>query len=173
MNVIGKSNYSFVTPLNQSQHKLSISRNSDTVKKPRSNQYEKFHCKNGSRENLKQVDLTSQSNENIKEQLEPSELQNQGTSGCSFLILDANTLKSMDKKQALALWLIQKMNDEKNDEEKYIKYFKRLLSCEYFRKENTSFEIDELEYEIFDLPNNSLQVSSNYSKSENSKKRLF
>ena len=157
MNVIGKSNYSFVTPLNQSQHKLSISRNSDTVKKPRSYQYEKFQSKNASRENLKQVDLTSQSNVNIKEQLEPSELQNQGTSGCSFLILNADS----------------KDEYEKNDEEKYIKYFKRLLSCEYFRKENTSFEIDELEYEIFDLPNNSLQVSSNYSKSKNSKERLF
>ena len=139
--------------------------------KPSAYHEEKFQFQDNraSREAVKQIDLASKSHESIKEQLEPTEVQNPGPSGCGLLILNANALNCKDKKQALALRLIQKMNDEKNNEEKYIEYFKQLLSYEYFRGEKTSFEIDELENEIFDLHNSSLKVSSNYSKSKNSK----
>ena len=169
MNVIGRSNHSSVAPLNGNLGNLTISKNLNRGKKPRPYQESKVQplSNNASKQNVKQIDETFQSQGNMKEKLEPTEEPNQGTSGCSALILNANTLKRNDKKQALALRLIQKMNDEKNDEEKYIKYFKRLLSYEESRNEKTSIEIDEQEYEIFDLPNDSVKAIPKNAKYKN------
>ena len=171
MNIIGRSNHSSVAPLNENQNNLAISKNLNLVKKPRSHRENKVQAQHydGSKQNVKQIDQPPQCQENMTEKLEPSEDPNQGSSGCSSLILNANTLKRKDKKQALALRLIQKMSDEKNDEEKYIKYFKRLLSYEDSRIEKTSVEIDDLEYEIFDDANHSSKAIPKYAKSKNDK----
>ena len=48
MNVIGKSNCSSVTPFNDNQHKLSISKNSDAAKEPRSYHEEKLQFQKNS-----------------------------------------------------------------------------------------------------------------------------
>ena len=171
MNVIGRSNPSSVAPLNNNLDNITISKNSDLAKKPRSNPEKKVCARSndGSKQTVKQINITPQSQEKLKLPEDPD----QGSSGCSSLILNANTLKRKDKKQALALRLIQKLNDEKNDEKKYIEYFKRLLSYEGSRNEKTSIEIDEEEYEIFDLPNDSLKAIPKIAKSKNHKTKTL
>ena len=175
MNIIGRANHSSVAPLSNNLDNPTISKNLDLVKKPRSYSENKIRerSNDGSKQNEKQINLTSQSQEKVKEKLELIEDPDQGSSGCSSLVLNANTLKRKDKKQALALRLIQKLNEEKNDEEKYIEYFKRLLSYEGSRNEKTSIDIDELEHEIFDLPNDLLKAIPKNAKSKNDKTKIL
>ena len=94
------------------------------------------------------------------------------SSSCSSLILSADILNIKDKKQLFALKLIQKMAEEKDDEEKYLEHFKRLVSYEVFRKDKESFGVNELENEIFIIHDNLMKVINRHGKSKGSKTKV-
>ena len=81
-------------------------------------------------------------------------------------ILNADSLNLKDNKQVFSLILIQKMSENKDDEEKYLEYFKRLVSFEEFCKDKESFGIDELENEILIPQNDILKITHEHVKSK-------
>ena len=109
----------------------------------------KRKCSDSSLSSSDSIDLTFRSNSSKE------------SSSCNSLILSADTLNIKDKKQAFALKLIQKMAEEKNEEEKYLEHFKRLVTYEVFRKDKESFGIQEIENEILITRNDSLQIKCN------------
>ena len=94
------------------------------------------------------------------------------SSSCNSLILSADILNIKDKKQIFALKLIQKMSEAKDDEEKFLEHFKRLVSYEVFRKDKESFGVNELENEIFISHDNLMKVINTHGKSKGNKTKV-
>ena len=64
------------------------------------------------------------------------------------------------------------MSENKDDEEKYLEYFKRLVSFEEFCKDKESFGIDELENEILIPQNDILKITHEHVKSKGRELKL-
>ena len=94
------------------------------------------------------------------------------TCRCNSLILTAEGLNLKDKKQELSLKLIHKMSENKGDEEKYLEYFKRLISFEEFCKDKESIDLDELQNEILIPQNDSFKIICKHVKSKGREEKV-
>ena len=172
MNLIRKGNNSEVIQLQNNQENASISRKMDSEKTSNDKAYESTHYgTNDTSRDEQKSELSSDVHGHIPNQIETDYSKEQGPSGCNSLVLNVKKLEVKDKKQELALKIINKMSEEKDDEKGYLEYFKRLVSYENLRKSKESIDVDEVENKIFLASNDSVNVAPRCVKSKGKKKK--
>ena len=171
-NVFG--NTSSIPPSNHNGNELSISKQCETenLSKPQNKDEDPMLGSHKSRRNLKKKDVLPESNGYVHNQQEATSIQEPGTSGS--LVLCPSNLSIKDEKQAFALKLIQMMSEDINDEDRYLEYFKRLLSFEEDRKDDNFIQIVDLEVEIGFKQNKSMaKVAKNVTSKSKDKKSVL
>ena len=172
MNLIRKGNNSEVIQLQNNQESESSSRKMDSANTSNDKAYEPTHYgTNDTSRDEQKSEISSEVHGHIPNQVETDDSKEQGPSGCNSLVLNVKKLEVKDKKHELALKIINKMSEEKDDEKRYLEYFKRLVSYEDLRKSKESIDIDEVENKIFLVSNDSFNVAPRYVRPKGKKKK--